>query len=257
MRRGAGIGLGHGRPRYALLAQAILRDIESGRYPVGSLLPTEIEFAEQFGMSRHTVREAIRKLREIGLVSRQQGVGTRVKASSAAARYVQSLTSISGLFQYAKEVRLTVTATHEVVADDVLARLLRCKPGQRWLKIEGLRHAERQALPICHTEVFINYAFAGIRKFIGRAQVPLYTLIEKHYGERPHEIQQEIVALAVPAAMARALRVKAGTPGLSIVRHYLAADERTLEVAVNVYPAERFSYSMRLRLDANSGAGGE
>ena len=68
-----------GQHRYAALAQSLLHDIESGRYPVGSLLPTEIELVEQFGLSRHTVREAIRQLQQVGLVTRRKGVGTRVK----------------------------------------------------------------------------------------------------------------------------------------------------------------------------------
>ncbi len=75
--------LGRGQPRYLLLAQDLIQDIDTGRYPVGSLLPTELELCEQFGVSRHTVREAVRRLREMGLVTRHQGIGTRVKAKAA------------------------------------------------------------------------------------------------------------------------------------------------------------------------------
>ena len=64
------------QPQYVLVAQRLIGDIASGRYPVGSLLPAELALCTQLGVSRHTIREAIRRLQERGLVRRQRGVGT-------------------------------------------------------------------------------------------------------------------------------------------------------------------------------------
>ncbi|WP_342352968.1 GntR family transcriptional regulator, partial [Methylobacterium frigidaeris] len=41
---------------WAQVARDLRAGIASGRYPIGSLLPTELELCEQYGMSRHTVR---------------------------------------------------------------------------------------------------------------------------------------------------------------------------------------------------------
>ncbi|HEY1231660.1 MAG TPA: GntR family transcriptional regulator, partial [Ramlibacter sp.] len=46
------------QPRYLQLAQTLLREIEAGKYAVGTQLPTEFELCEQFGVSRATAREA-------------------------------------------------------------------------------------------------------------------------------------------------------------------------------------------------------
>jgi DNA-binding GntR family transcriptional regulator len=243
--------LGRRQPHYVVLAETLLHDIESGRYPVSSLLPTEKELGRQFGMSRHTVREAVRRLQDLGLVSRQPGVGTRVKAKSAASRYVQSSASISDLLQYAKEVRLHVGAPIEITADEKLAALLQCKTGQRWLKYVGERHAGDDAEPICYTEVFVSYEFASIRDVISRSRIAVYALIEKHFNVQFREVRQQIAAVGIPARAAAPLGVKRGSPGLAITRHYVSSDDRVLEVAISVYPAERFSYSMRLRLDTS------
>ena len=237
--------------RYATVAQSLLDDIEGGRYPVGTLLPTELELVAQFGVSRHTVREAIRQLQQVGLITRRKGVGTRVKAASAASRYVQSCASISDLLQYAKEVRLKVGPGISVTAVGDCASFLRCKEGQRWLRFDGMRHAKNVAEAICYTEVFIRYEFASIRDQISRSPGLICALIEKHFAERVHEIQQEIKAVRITAPIAKRLGVKAGSPGLSIVRYYLSLDDRPLEVALSIYPAERFTYSMRLRLDTS------
>lgn len=242
--------IGARQPRYMLLAQSILRDIGNGRYPVGSHLPTEIELAEQFGMSRHTVREAIRQLHDMGLVSRRQGVGTRVEAKTVSPRYVQSLRTISDLYQYAKDMRLDVRAVEQVTADAALAALLECKRGRSWMKVSALRYAGGSREPVCFTTIYISAAFAAISTQIGKNRLPVYTLIEKQYGERVREIRQDISAVTIDAKLATALKVRAGTPALEITRHYLNAADQLIEVAVNVYPAERFSYSMRLRVEA-------
>ena len=107
--------------RYSLLAQALIEDIEAGRHPVGSMLPTEAELCEQFGVSRHTVREGLRKLRDMGMVSRHQGIGTRVKAKRGSSRYVQSIDSISDLFTFVKDTRLSVLSTRDIAAGPVRA----------------------------------------------------------------------------------------------------------------------------------------
>jgi len=57
-------------PAYRVVAEAIERNISSGRLKVGERLPSEFELARQFGVHRSTVREGIRLLEQSGLVAR-------------------------------------------------------------------------------------------------------------------------------------------------------------------------------------------
>lgn len=58
----------------------VLRDqIDSGRYPPGSTLPSEVELCREFGVSRVTSRRAVAELEAAGVVFRQQGRGTFVR----------------------------------------------------------------------------------------------------------------------------------------------------------------------------------
>ena len=66
-------------PRHAELTKALIHDITSGVYPVGSSLPGELELAEKHGVSRGTVRVALMRIQELGLVSRKKRAGTRVE----------------------------------------------------------------------------------------------------------------------------------------------------------------------------------
>lgn len=233
--------------RYALLADSIIEDIAAGRYAVGSLLPTETELCEQFGVSRHTVREALRRLREMGLVSRHQGIGTRVKAARGDARYVQSVDSISDLFTYIHETRLKVVARRDLLAGVGHSLLLRCAPGQRWHMLEVLRMPLPDGLPMVVSEIYVPHAYAAIGRDMEDLRVPIYTLIEQRYGERIIEVQQVMRPCAIAAKKARILKVRAGFPGMEITRHYMGADDKMLLVSKSLYPAGRFSYSMALR----------
>jgi GntR family transcriptional regulator len=237
-------------PRYASLAEALIADIGRGHYRVGTLLPTEAELQQQYGVSRHTVREATRRLVDMGLITRRAGVGTRVRAQTAEAHYVASLTSIADLFQYTQETRLELLDDRTVVATDALAQLLRCEPGQHWHMLRTCRYPLRGKEPISYTEIYVQPQYKDMRNFIGgKKSVNIYKLVEEQYGERIVEVQQEVSAIAIPATEARLLGTRARTPGLRILRYYLGANDRLLSMSINTYPADRFSFSTRWRLE--------
>lgn len=67
------------RPAHSSLAQQLGIAIVTGQHPPASVLPGEIEFAEQFGVARSVIREALRTLAAKGLVESRPKAGTRVR----------------------------------------------------------------------------------------------------------------------------------------------------------------------------------
>ncbi len=65
------------------LADEIVNDILAGRYPTNAPLPSETELAERTGVSRLTVREAVKALAAKQVVRVEQGRGTFVNPSSS------------------------------------------------------------------------------------------------------------------------------------------------------------------------------
>ncbi|MBO1581869.1 MULTISPECIES: FadR/GntR family transcriptional regulator [Bacillus] len=61
------------------ISRELLVMIENGKFSPGSKLPTEMELAELFGVSRMPIREALSVLRAMGLISSQQGGGSYVE----------------------------------------------------------------------------------------------------------------------------------------------------------------------------------
>lgn len=65
-------------PAYAQLADLLRADIAAGRIRPGQLLPYEGRLAQEHGLGRQTVRQALDVLRREGLVITERGYGTRV-----------------------------------------------------------------------------------------------------------------------------------------------------------------------------------
>ena len=243
------------QPRYLQLAKTLLNEIESGKYPVGSQLPTEMELCEQFGVSRATAREALRRLVLLGLVVRQPRVGTTVKAKSAAAGgYRQSTTGMSDLYQYATDTTLVIDSSKTLEIDAALAEKLEGAPGETWLHLQGRRHAGAQAMPICITELWLHPAFRSIRGMMGPLKGAVHAAIEEQFGEQVIEVEQEIRAVVLTRAQATVLQAPPRSPALWVCRRYRNRHGQLVELAESTHPADRFAYSTVLRREWDPGS---
>jgi len=237
------------KPHFADLARHLTEGITSGRFPVGALLPTELELCERYQTSRHTVRAALHELQQLGFVSRRKNVGTRVESAQPTNDFRPSLASVEDLVQFGTAHVREVQAVEKTTATGALAKELGCAPGTRWLKISSLRmDRDSHRPPVGWTDVYVDPAYAKIEEVVRASPRTLISsLIEARYGRRIAEIRQDIRAINVSGTMARALRLEAGAAALKIVRRYLDAAGQAFEVSVTVHPAERFSVSMRLQ----------
>lgn len=77
------------------LARDLAYAIATGRYPVGTLLPKELDICRKTGLSRHTVRAALDHLQRTGLIKRTPHVGTEVVARGAARGFAYIGSSLS------------------------------------------------------------------------------------------------------------------------------------------------------------------
>lgn len=80
--------------------------VESGNWPVGDRIPVEPELAERLGVSRNTVREAVRVLVHAGMLDTRQGAGTYVRAAIDPAETLRRIGRAALLERI--EVRLTL-----------------------------------------------------------------------------------------------------------------------------------------------------
>lgn len=232
---------------YLQILRSLKDEIVKGIYPVGSQLPTEEELCDRFSVSRYTVREALRRLRDDRLVASRRGAGTVVLPPSSPDSYVHEVTSFNDLITFATGVRFAIDTMEIISADAKLAARIGGAVDDRWLAVRGFRYTEKSELPVCWTEVYIDAEFAAIGRLLQRNKGPIFHLIEDMFGQPIVEVHQEISAGTVPARLAAGLKAKAGAMALLVQRTYRLALGRIAQVAVNTHPASRFRHAMTMR----------
>jgi len=95
--------------------------------------------AQQYGVSRTTIRSALNIVEGLGLISRKRRAGTVVVSNTTTQAYTKSLHNIEDLVHYASQTERQVLSISDVVADEELAETLECKPGKKWLRVQMLR----------------------------------------------------------------------------------------------------------------------
>jgi GntR family transcriptional regulator len=233
--------------RYRDIAARLQKEIRLGKYPIGDLLPTETELMAHHSASRQTVREALRILMDQGLIVRRVGLGSVVIATEPPVLFTHSVNSLSEWLRYSNETYRDVVRSGEIVADRELAALLKCEPGKHWFLIEAVRRVDQFAAPLGWTEIYVLRKFAGVVKRSDHGRAPVHEQIAKMFGQTTEYAQMEIFARKMPAALAKALQVKAGSPALTVVRRYYGVKEELFEVTVTTHPEGRYTYSMDMQ----------
>lgn len=230
------------------VARDLQNRIRAGEYPVGSLLPTELELCEMYGLSRYTVRAALRALQGHGLVSRRKNAGTRVEATSSAMLFGTSPTSVEELAQYGSEHLRSLRSTDQVKANRLLAKLLQCDAGTSWIHFGLIRMWDGSLdEPLSWIDVYVDPAFADIVHDVEKNPgVLTSTLLERRYRVQIKTIDQRISAIACSDAMAKKIGVLPKSPALQIVRRYIDVSDAVLEVSVTTFPATRYTHTTYL-----------
>lgn len=234
-----------GSPRYRELAERLQAEIETGVFPVGSRMPTELELCQRFNVSRFTIREALRRLIDQGMVLRRQGSGTVVISRNPVTKFVQRLNSIEELLQYSIDTRLKVKSSQTVEVTSAEAALIGCEASEAWHKIEGIRYVDEKS-PICWTDVYVRLEHRKLANSIGKDGTPVFMILEKQFGVTAESVSMDLFAGSIPQERAWALGVEPNSPSLVIVRRYVDSDGATFEVSVSEHPAGRFTFSIDL-----------
>jgi len=230
-------------PLYRQISDTLLEGIRGGKFPVGSFLPGELELITRHEASRHTIREALRVLEDMGLVKRERGRGTLVISTDANPAFVQTVKSPSELFSYPDSSQFRLLSDQRVVVDKALARDLNCAVGEEWVRISGLRTLEGDRLPICWADVYVIPEYGSIAQRLGGSSRPVYEMIAEAFKESIEKISVRVTAGTVSEQKARVLGVEPGSPSLSVSRFYQGNGGRVFEVSISEHPASNFSYT--------------
>ncbi|MFC4279139.1 GntR family transcriptional regulator [Achromobacter aloeverae] len=238
-----------GNTKHAMVARALMQDIASGKYPVGAQLPSEPDLVAALGVSRQTIRTALRYLRDVGLISGSQGVGSFVRASAPSRRYGYAFDSVTDLVQYAADTVMRVLSRREITLTAEQAEWLGRKQGEAWWQVHTLRVTAGLGEPVASSVILIPYVFGQVLDEAEHSSEAIFSLIERRMGESITEIRQSISIARADDAHAEVLGVPPGDAVMCMERRYFGRTGDLLEVTRTLHPAEKFQYDMRVRVN--------
>ncbi len=240
-------------PLYHQVLQEIRRRVESGEWVQGSKVPSERQLSEMLGVSRITVRHALRLAADEGLVVQRRGVGTfvgsreRVEQDLAEVRSFERTLAEQG---YVASTEILDAGTF--VADLTLAGLLGVEPATPLRRLRLVGYGDSS--PVVYYDSYFAPALGD--EMIAAAEelktngAPFSTLdLYRHASvtRAPDTLSQTINAVLATEELGRHLGVSAGAAVLAI-ESVMTDSEGPLEYRRAYYRADRYTFAVRRRL---------
>lgn len=234
-------------PLYRQIYSLLRGRIVEGEYAPDAALPTEDELVERYGVSRVTVRSALKLLAEEGLVVRQPGKGTFVSPGPLVEETVHRLQGFAELLMAHPDQRMEVMSMESLPASAEVAEQLDIGGGETVLRIRR-RHLVRGSI-VALAVLYLPYWFGELLTPTDISSTPIYTLIASRTSEKIAKATQRINAIAADEDVAKVLSVVVGTPLLLVRRTTYAHSGRPLEYIKLHHLGHRHELVLELKRD--------
>lgn len=233
-----------GDPLYLQIKDILITRIEKKFWPAGSLIPTEQELMEEFGVSRTTIRQAITILVQLGLLEKKQGRGTVVKDQ----KLIGNLGQLKG---FAEEVlEKGQTPKSQVIRAEFKrylhpeSELLGAGEGEAVLLVERIRLADDAPVAIERTcwpkeigQILMDYDLNTAR---------YYEILEEH-GIVLKRAKESIMAINATIAEADYLGIRPGEALLEMRRLSYGINDQPIESTTTKYRSDKYHYDIELK----------
>ncbi|MFC3581154.1 GntR family transcriptional regulator [Sphingomonas hylomeconis] len=244
------IAAGKAHPRYLQLSETLRSAILSGELSPSEQFPTESDLCKTHGVSRFTVREALRRLEVEGLIARRRGSGTVVRPAAARGGTLhQPLSNVGEILQYAKDTSIVFTAEGEARLPRKIAEEVDVPTNEKWVCFRGIRARDGDPRPIAVTDAYVHGRLRDVALAIDLSQSTLFRQLEQAGNVRIGRITQDIAAVSASADISTLLRVPRRSACLRILRCYYDSEDRLFEISASHHPGDRFAYSMHIEND--------
>ena len=231
------------KPLYQQVKDLLIERLIGGYWKPGDLLPSEMQLAEELGVSQGTVRKALDEMTAGNLLVRRQGRGTYVAEHDQehALFHFFKLTGRDGR-PLVPESRVLRLAAGPAKAAEVERLLL--EPGAEVIRITRVRSLAGR--PAIFERIVLPAAlFPGLD---ARRELPntLYTLYARDYGITIGRAEERLSAVAAGAEVAKHLKLDRDAPLLAIDRTARGLDGRPVEWRMSLCDTRDQVYSVTL-----------
>lgn len=229
---------------YDQIKDDLLSKIKDGTYPEGQTIPSELELAEMYGVSRPTIRQALQILVSDGYLEKRRRRGTVVTKPKVSQSFTMSISSFEDAMRLAGRLPKTkVLVFKRERANAEVEKRLELTRGQDVFKLVRLRYADN--LPNVFVESYIPCTlYPGLDSFDFN-ESSLYAAMDT-CGNPVMTARRRLEVIKADGAAAALLDVEAGDPLLLF--HTVARDANgtAVEYSVATYRGESNNFELNV-----------
>jgi GntR family transcriptional regulator len=227
------------RHLYLQVIDRLKQDIEKGIYKEKEKLPSEFDLAKQLGVSRATLREALRILEEENVIIRRHGVGTFVNARPLFTSGIEQLNSVTSMILQAQMKPGTIflsSSSEKSTEEDI--RRFSCEPDEEIVIIERVRTANGDPVVYCIDKIPKRI----LPETFSHDEESIFSIIEEVTNRRITYAVAQIEPIGYHEKISPILECEPETALLVLKQmHFDEMDEPVL-FSVNYFKADKFSF---------------
>ena len=231
-------------PLYLQLYAILSEKIQAKEYPAGTFLPSEKELAQEYGVSRITVRNALKLLKQRNLIEKKKGAGSFVKPQLIDQPLSTVIYFDQDVKRFGHEPSSTVLRNAITYADTHIACSMGIEENTKMICVVRLRFADSE--PLCLEMAYLLYdRCPGV---LGRdfSSSSLRRYLENEYGIIWTTASQKIYASPASPEIAPLLNLKRNDPVLYIERVSLCQNGLPGEYLAAYYRGDRYYLTANL-----------
>jgi GntR family transcriptional regulator len=229
-------------PLYHQLKQLLLDRIETGAWKTGDLIPAEQELQQAHGLSRTTVRQALRELEIEGRITRHRGRGSFVAPPKLSHSSEPRVSLSESLRARGMTPGWQVLSVNQVAATTDVAERLELRRGTRVTRIRRLRLADHE--PIGVHVAHVAPAFERLIDVTALSSGGSLDYLRADAALAGSHAERILEAIGCPRAEAELLDVEERAPMLRIRRLITTAGGKRVEDLAALYRGDRFQYQL-------------
>ncbi len=240
-------------PAYLQIAAVLKELLRSGKISADTAMPAERVLAQQFGVSRMTMRQANNLMEREGLIERQRGRGT-FATRNRILKQEQEMRSFSEEIRRRGGVPSSRLISFKTIeADTSVAEYFGIAPGDPLYVIERVRLADN--VPVAFESLQIPSCLCPKLERFNLVDYSLYQILEENYRIHMARSEEELSAILPKKLHRKLLEVPRNTAVLLIKRKTYTNEGKPLELGTTAYRGDLYTavvYSLRSRKQQGS-----